>query len=84
MCHQMNLEFLPNNIFSNKTHRERLFLRRRNEPGEDCDCENLPDLRKPEEDFLELPMEYDVNFDEKVNTNLSIAKIATNVYERGR
>ncbi|KAJ8913962.1 hypothetical protein NQ315_015200 [Exocentrus adspersus] len=82
LCHQQNLEPLPNNIFSNKTYREQLFVRRKNEKGRDCECENLPNRYRPPQKYLHLPMIYDSRFDENVNLNLSIAKIATNVYER--
>ncbi|KAJ8929987.1 hypothetical protein NQ314_017276 [Rhamnusium bicolor] len=82
-CQQSKLEHLPNNIFSNKEIRDKLFTRRRNEMGTDCDCHILLDRTRPPHSYLNLPMDYDYRFEEQVNLNLSIAKIAVNVYQRG-
>ncbi|KAJ8937035.1 hypothetical protein NQ318_010787 [Aromia moschata] len=80
MCQQAELGPLPNNIFSDKMSRAQLFIRRKNEQGDDCNCDS--DQLSPIRDYLSLPLEYDYRFDDNVNLNLSITKVAMNVYER--
>lgn len=75
---------MPDNIFSDKSTRESLFKPHGNEIAKDCDCNNLLDKDRPAEYFLHVPLQYEEQFDEKVNLNLSITKFATNVWQRGK
>lgn len=83
-CEQANFTVLPDNIFSDQRSREALFKPVGNEIAKECPCNNLLDKDRPAEYFLHVPLEYQEQFDEKVNLNLSIAKFATNVWQRGK
>lgn len=83
-CDQANFTNLPDNIFSDKDIRDDLFKPYGNEIAKDCNCKNLLDKNRPAEHFLHVPLEYNEQFDEKVNMNISIVKFATNVWQRGK
>lgn len=61
-----------------------LFDRRENDPISLCECSVLQNRDNPPETYQNLPMEYDARFGCKVNLNLSVSKVATNVYNRGK
>lgn len=83
-CAQANYTRLSENMFSEKNTREALFRPHGDEITKDCDCKNLLDKDRSSDIFLHVPLEYDPQFDEKVNMNISIIKFATNVWERGK
>ncbi|XP_076250895.1 voltage-dependent calcium channel subunit alpha-2/delta-3-like [Rhynchophorus ferrugineus] len=84
-CHQKDLKELHNNIFTKERLKD-LFGKRTTYENEEfsCDCDNLMDLVRSTESYQNLPMEEDVRFSDKINLNVSVIKVATNIYERDK
>ncbi|XP_057672266.1 voltage-dependent calcium channel subunit alpha-2/delta-3-like [Diorhabda carinulata] len=81
-CEQPTSSNLKNNRFVDLKRRVHLFDRRENEESRECNCIHPPMKERSPLTYLKLPLSYDPKFQEKVNMELSIAKLALNVYQR--
>ncbi|KAG5866820.1 hypothetical protein JTB14_006018 [Gonioctena quinquepunctata] len=81
-CEQPKKSNLTNNMFASNDRRSKLFAPRKNEMTKECNCDLLPEKEQPPTQYLVLPLAFDPKFNCKVNLNLSIAKLALNVYQR--
>ncbi|XP_028129613.2 voltage-dependent calcium channel subunit alpha-2/delta-3-like [Diabrotica virgifera virgifera] len=81
-CEQPSKSDLTNNKFANPKRRLKLFAPRDNEEGRECNCKHLPEKERPRRTYESLPLKDDSRFGTKVNLDISIAKLALNVYER--
>nr|CAI5865406.1 unnamed protein product [Callosobruchus analis] len=83
-CDQINVTYLPHNVFSNTSFRQHLFELRKHEKGTSCQCEDIKHwkLSQTNYTYLHLPTIYDPRYQEQVNTNLSVVKVPINVWER--
>ncbi|CAG9864364.1 unnamed protein product [Phyllotreta striolata] len=81
-CEQPCNSTLKRNAFSDCSVRLKLFAPRDNEQSKECNCAHLPEKDRPPDTYRHLPLRYDPRYDEHVNLDLSVAKLAINVYER--
>ncbi|CAG9766981.1 unnamed protein product [Ceutorhynchus assimilis] len=84
-CTQKNLSLeLSFNMFTSPGNLKDLFEKRDYYENEEfsCDCDNLLDILRKNDTYANLPMNYNFHFDERVNLNVSVVKVATNIYER--